>query len=95
MYLEFWGLPRLLFVVLLVMLPAGLAFWRGRAPWNWCSMAFGILLLPLLLLVGNVQGLTRSGVVVEGWLAVLAVWLVCWGFALVAIFRKRSVTGPS
>jgi hypothetical protein len=95
MYLEFWGLPRLLFVVFQVMLPVGLAFWRGRSPWKWCALTVGILMLPLFIEVGNTQGFLRSGVFVEGWLAVVAVWLVGWGFAAVAAFSKRSASDPS
>lgn len=94
MYLEHWGVPRLTFVVFATMLPAALAFWKGRAPWNWCSLAAGSLMLPFWILVGNVQSVSRS-VFVEGWLAVLAIWLVCWGFAVTAMFKKRSFNRSS
>jgi hypothetical protein len=78
-----------LFVCLLVsLIPAVVAFWKGRGPWMVWSLALAVLTFPTLLVFGISMGDRFREQSSQRWLVPLCVWLGAWFFAKVAINER-------
>jgi hypothetical protein len=74
-------------VWLVTLLPAVVAFWKGRGPWKVWSLAMALLTLPVLLLFSGLGDplLSKSS---QRWVVPLCIWLAAWLFAKVAIKER-------
>jgi hypothetical protein len=78
----------LLGYLLVCLIPAVVAFWKGRGPWMVWSLAMALLTLPTLLIFGMSMGDPFHDQSFQRWLVPLCVWLAAWFFAKVAINER-------
>jgi hypothetical protein len=72
---------------LATLIPAVVAFWKGRGPWMVWSLAMALLTLPAIFLFSPMGDPYKSKSS-EQWIVPLCVWLAAWFFARLAINER-------